>query len=90
MTQQMTEENAHNWPVPHRLRLKALSSLTIDAQYAQHLGTKLFNSGRADGTHQDGASSEAFQDGCRLLKDTVLDLQKTVSYLEGVLEGAKS
>ena len=85
MTQQMTQETTNNWPVPHRLGLKALSSLSIDAQYAQHLGTKLFNSSR----NQDGDSSEVFQEGCRLLKDSVLDLQKTVSYLEGVLEGAK-
>ena len=43
MTQQMREESINAWPIPHRLGLKALSGLTIDAQYAQHLGTKLFN-----------------------------------------------
>ncbi len=86
MTQQPAPDDLRDnkntcvWPVPHRLGLKALSSLTIDAQYAQHLGTKLFNSN----DHQEG-----FDQGYTLLKDTVLDLQKTVSYLEGVLEGAK-
>ena len=76
MTQQMRDESINAWPIPHRLGLKALSGLTIDAQYAQHLGTKLFNA---------VGNQEEVQKGCKLLKDTVMDLQKTASYLESVL-----
>ena len=81
MTQQMIQDTINSWPIPHRLGLKALSSLTIDAQYAQHLGSKLFNSSK----NQEGFYPDGFQEGCKLLRDTVMDLQKTASYLESVL-----
>ena len=77
----MDQTREETWQTPHRFGLKALSNLNIDSQYAQHLGSKLFNS---------TPDMEHFKEHCQLLKETCQDVQKTAHFLESLFGEEKA